>query len=236
MKHLKKIRRILINKDLRKYLRYAIGEVFLIAIGLLIALAINDWTEYKKDKNKLKEIHSRILDDVNDDIQEITQMINTYEKKRHIFQLVMNNLATSDLLDVGLSRLIVQDYRIVFNKTGIDQLRQIPFKDSLSLKIIKVYDLMINDDITPYELIIEEQSIEFRNLVRDNHSWYLEWILKRINKKNSSQELKEYFTNSKEYKHWVAGNHQIMYNNYVPNLKKSLVSLEEIKKDLVKEK
>jgi len=37
------------NKPL-KYLRYAIGEIVLVVIGILIALQINNWNERRKDK------------------------------------------------------------------------------------------------------------------------------------------------------------------------------------------
>ena len=33
-----------------KYLLYAIGEIALVVIGILIALQINNWNEYRKDK------------------------------------------------------------------------------------------------------------------------------------------------------------------------------------------
>ena len=39
------------NKPL-KYMRYAIGEIVLIVIGILIALSINNWNENKKSKTR----------------------------------------------------------------------------------------------------------------------------------------------------------------------------------------
>ena len=49
------------NKPL-KYMRYAVGEIVLVVIGILIALSINNWNEGKKDKAEsikiLKKLHS----------------------------------------------------------------------------------------------------------------------------------------------------------------------------------
>jgi hypothetical protein len=47
----RKIRRKLAddNKPL-KYMRYAIGEIVLVVIGILIALSINNWNEAQKSK------------------------------------------------------------------------------------------------------------------------------------------------------------------------------------------
>ena len=36
-----------------KYFKYAIGEIILVVIGILIALSINNWNEDRK--NKIKE-------------------------------------------------------------------------------------------------------------------------------------------------------------------------------------
>ena len=35
-----------------KYFKYAIGEIILVVIGILIALQINNWNEYKKERKK----------------------------------------------------------------------------------------------------------------------------------------------------------------------------------------
>lgn len=48
---LRKIRKSLIESgSARKYLLYAIGEILLVVIGILIALQINNWNEAKKDR------------------------------------------------------------------------------------------------------------------------------------------------------------------------------------------
>ncbi len=39
-------------RQIRKYLRYAIGEVILLVIGILIALQINNWNDERKDRKK----------------------------------------------------------------------------------------------------------------------------------------------------------------------------------------
>ena len=43
-----------------KYLKYAIGEIALVVIGILIALSINNWNEGRKQDENIKEIYSII--------------------------------------------------------------------------------------------------------------------------------------------------------------------------------
>jgi hypothetical protein len=61
----RKIRRKLAddNKPL-KYMRYAIGEILLVVIGILIALSINNWNESRKDRIQEKEILSEISETI----------------------------------------------------------------------------------------------------------------------------------------------------------------------------
>jgi len=47
----RKIRKQLLTQNkLTRYLVYAVGEIFLVVIGILIALQINNWNEEKKEQ------------------------------------------------------------------------------------------------------------------------------------------------------------------------------------------
>ena len=49
LRFLRRVRqRLLAENGFRKYLLYAIGEILLVVIGILIALQINNWNEEKK--------------------------------------------------------------------------------------------------------------------------------------------------------------------------------------------
>ena len=68
IKFFRKIRQKLLNQNrFSKYLVYAIGEIVLVVIGILIALQINNWNEEKKEVQKevqlLKELKASIVKD-----------------------------------------------------------------------------------------------------------------------------------------------------------------------------
>ena len=57
IKFFRHIRRSLINQNnMGKYFKYAIGEILLVVIGILIALQINNWNEGRKTHAKELEI------------------------------------------------------------------------------------------------------------------------------------------------------------------------------------
>lgn len=61
----RKIRKKLIEEDnVRKYLLYAIGEILLVVIGILIALQVNNWNENKAQKSQEAVYLQFILDDL----------------------------------------------------------------------------------------------------------------------------------------------------------------------------
>ncbi len=51
-----------------KYARYAIGEIFLVVVGILIALQINNWNQHQEEKQTVKRYLSGLIQDLTDDI------------------------------------------------------------------------------------------------------------------------------------------------------------------------
>jgi len=59
-----------------KYMRYAVGEIVLVVIGILIALQINTWNEERKDRKIEKTLLINVLKDLQSDIQEFNNVKN----------------------------------------------------------------------------------------------------------------------------------------------------------------
>ncbi|WP_394368519.1 DUF6090 family protein [Aegicerativicinus sediminis] len=58
-----------------KYLKYAIGEIFLVVIGILIALQINNLNEERKEFNKSKIYRNKIINDLIADTLNVNNLI-----------------------------------------------------------------------------------------------------------------------------------------------------------------
>ena len=80
LKIFRKIRQKLAYENkLSKYLRYAIGEILLIVIGILIALQLNNWSE--SNKRREKELH--YLSNIKTDLILNSEQIDNYITKRN---------------------------------------------------------------------------------------------------------------------------------------------------------
>lgn len=65
LRYFRIIRKKLIEQvNVRKYILYAIGEILLVVIGILIALQVNNWNEQRKVDNEEQAILARLLEDL----------------------------------------------------------------------------------------------------------------------------------------------------------------------------
>ena len=61
-----------------KYFKYAIGEIVLVVIGILIALSINNWNESRKESALQKVYLKGIAQDLEKDVEQSKSIIGTY--------------------------------------------------------------------------------------------------------------------------------------------------------------
>lgn len=95
IKFFRKIRQKLLSENkFSKYLIYAIGEILLVVIGIVIALQLNEWNDNWKDKELEKGYYCRLLDDVNLDKEQIQNLRHLAEER-----LVASNESVRLLLD-----------------------------------------------------------------------------------------------------------------------------------------
>lgn len=64
-----------------KYLKYAIGEIILVVIGILIALQINNWNEGRKEELQELNYLAGIKSDLEVDLDRIERAVNRYQRK-----------------------------------------------------------------------------------------------------------------------------------------------------------
>ena len=113
---LHRIRQNLLSENkFSKYLLYAIGEILLVVIGILIALQINNWNEERKQSiainNVLIEIKEDLLQDQVELVRNIGMRKGDLAAQRRIINVLENNspyneTVRSDLGKIQLARNI----------------------------------------------------------------------------------------------------------------------------------
>ena len=188
--------RMLTENRFSKYLLYAIGEIFLVVIGILIALQINNWNEYRKsglaELALLQELKSDLeyskkeLEGVSLENQkslEAYQRIATYIDKNWPYQAELDTAFA--YLDIwSQPYLSTTTYETIKSK-GIDIIRN----DSLKRLINNVYNLHIKslaEDMIPWEWSFNQnttQNMMVSNVRRDNEQY--------IARPNDFEQLKQ---------------------------------------------
>jgi len=112
-----------------EYLKYAIGEIVLVVIGILIALQINNWNESQKDNAKIKialrALHNDIVKDSIFIADKLPYYIEVYEQNKI---LIEKAYASSTNLDT-LIRIMKEDFNIFWggnlpnNRTTFDNVK-----------------------------------------------------------------------------------------------------------------
>ena len=76
LKFFRRIRQNLLSENkFSKYFKYAIGEIILVVIGILIALQINNWNENKKQHNELKGYLNNISKNIKTDLANLDTLL-----------------------------------------------------------------------------------------------------------------------------------------------------------------
>ena len=160
------------NKPL-KYMRYAVGEIVLVVIGILIALSINNWNEKDKAKSEGKVLLALLKQDLHEDIIYFKSLRTEYNGWLNQIENILTNV-----LDGKTEKI-----------TRLDQYAA----GRSSLNYVSV------NKITFLEMFNSGKNIEFNNqeIIRNikDHFQYTDIVLRKLNSDNDvffQQSMKFY--------------------------------------------
>jgi hypothetical protein len=208
LKFFRRIRKeLLSNNRIGKYLLYAMGEIILVVIGILIALNVNNRSEQRKTEARVESIFEDIMEELTSDIDKTTNLMRYFSRRDSMIYLVQNDLITKE------------DYQnpeipshLLWNLTGwysavdltkdaynnlTQDLNAVPTKYNDVLKDLNhlygsLFKTVARHDQGMLELLDRNSQIEMRN-----HSWYAGNSVEDRNKKI------DYMLNDFRYKNEV---------------------------------
>jgi hypothetical protein len=100
-----------------KYLRYAIGEIFLVVIGILIALQVNNWNQERKQAISEKEFFEGIKHDLTQDKQYIELILNSNKLKIKAYNQLNDYITRSTNPNKNYIDSLLQEYFFAGQRT-----------------------------------------------------------------------------------------------------------------------
>ncbi|VAV86032.1 FIG00653203: hypothetical protein [hydrothermal vent metagenome] len=166
IKFFRKIRQNMIKENkVSKYLLYAIGEIVLVVIGILIALSINNWNEGRKNDLKESLLIKNIIEDLSLDSVQINQSLNELSDQIHVVDdLIAKALDSEKILNydsMGLVRYS-SDFRPISQRNHAESVSSLEneftreilqnyfLKEDEVIDIFKEYEDIIHNKIRPY--------------------------------------------------------------------------------------
>lgn len=183
------------NNKVTTYLLYAIGEIVLVVVGILIAVQIDDWNE----QNKLHEEEQKILNNLSKEVSYNIQVFDSIQLT-HVQQIAsINTLRDSTLSNYSLNNLDSL-YLSAFNFFTYDPSQgvinsllysgkiDILTNDELKYRVSRLSNIIIDyqdDEVVIKDYILDHVFPELSNLIDADYNYYF------TNKKREKQQLKK---------------------------------------------
>ncbi|MCA0131613.1 DUF6090 family protein [Winogradskyella alexanderae] len=189
IKFFRKIRQKLLSENkFSKYLLYAVGEIILVVIGILIALSINNWNENLKNKKEEISVLKELLSDSKTNLLSLEEDIFLNQRAINsnmlISDILINKRPYNDSLDIHFGN-IQYNTQFTLNTGGYENLKSRGFEiisnDSLRKSIINIYDRWVDfiDDLgdmnnkVSLEQFNPSYKFYFKNFKRDLEGLYV---------------------------------------------------------------
>lgn len=202
---------------LGRYLKYVIGEILLIVVGILIAVSMNNWNEKRKDKKAVRSVLEIVMEDLKADTAELNLVLNFYEERLPRYQHVIMDSTINDSIDCPGCNLIHNMNPFHLNQNGFRRLRNyndldIVKSDTLLTDILALYSES-DEMIGVINSSIESDVLGNLRIWRENYAWF-----HKLMKNEAPEAYLQYIGESDDYKNRVAYHYLIVYGNYIPLL------------------
>lgn len=130
-----------------KYLTYALGEIILVVVGILIALQVNNWNENRNAKQHEKLVLQELSNNLDLDIQDLKHNLKrdslSINSLNTIIKIIDEDIPYNDSMAIHFGRMSYFT-NFINNTSSYENMKSDGFNvitnDSLRFKIIKYYE------------------------------------------------------------------------------------------------
>jgi len=173
-----RLKRLLLNETrFSTYLLYAVGEIVLVVIGILLALQINNWNSARQDRREAVKLYKNIHRQLMEDRSELMKVkeFNSYYKtsfERAGYLIALKSDQKTDSLAMMIMELSQYSdfhrsgniYETLVNSGSIKLLRNIEVTSGLQRLEMTYNNLNKLEDIH-WEIILNELSPELKGVI-----------------------------------------------------------------------
>ena len=213
IKFFRRIRqRLLAENKISKYLLYAIGEIVLVVIGILIALQINNWNDEQKRELVTIGLMTQVRKELLQNIKRTDIVLDYYfERDSLIYKVIKKKVTSEDYENNQLYKGLPWDYTFadIVDDDFLNLLENGKIissdQDSLLIRLKELYSID-KLSIDKFESYTADIANAFKDKIKEEQSWFSDYRAELI-----TEEMIEFFLNEPYYLNAVYDVSKISY-------------------------
>jgi len=186
------------DNNVSKYLRYALGEIVLVVIGILVALGINNWNENRKNKHAERIVLNNIFKNLGIDSIQFNYYEKQYEQidNLHIelYKFGIKNENIDSISEPALIRRTLYFKQLIGSdfKENIYNINNTKIKEAITSYTSSINDMenvywielapLINERLKPY--LAQEELYNTKNWFELKNRTFKDYTFEEIKGKN----------------------------------------------------
>lgn len=197
IKFFRRIRRQLHTENkFSKYLLYAIGEIILVVIGILIALSINNWNEQRKENKQVVAFLNRLIPEIDSNIYEININIARVDSIVNSAKTLLNMFHKPSVENIK-NKDINPAINYILNTTGID-LKQETLQEGLNNgSVALISSDTLRNKLYSWRTLIEDIQLSEKINTEDLNNNLVPFLYDNFNWRQMDFETSQYEKNTK---------------------------------------
>ena len=160
-----------------QYMRYAVGEIILVVIGILIALQINNWNESNNNLGQVNKHLATLKLNLQDDVKQAEKLLAVTDTALSFSNTFLDQYKTLKPVDNRVQMYMIYlmlEHNLEVNKSGINAIinsnGMVYIDEDVQLKILNYYrhldQLASREEITNSDI-----KLMFEPYIKENYNW-----------------------------------------------------------------